>query len=203
MLSCQNPVSTTANSLGSESPLSRRVFQAQGGPRQKLKKHVQNRLEMMSFPHMSLKILYVVCSPNGNVKRPVTSFLEKDEIVFTWRPLALQYLPWPKSHVTCLFWMLTAKKSLKQKNSEKMVFLEKCFLHIFASGLSPYNNAFQLILQKVPKIWKSKSYETWAGEILPPRKNMTCHVTAPPVLTWRTQLFITVSCVRRGKGEGP
>jgi hypothetical protein len=27
-------------------------------------------------------VLYVVCSPNGNVKRPATSFSEKDEIVF-------------------------------------------------------------------------------------------------------------------------
>jgi hypothetical protein len=25
------------------------------------------------------KILHIVCSPNGNVKRPATSFLEKDE----------------------------------------------------------------------------------------------------------------------------
>jgi hypothetical protein len=39
--------------------------------------------------------------------------------------------------------MLTAQKSLKQKNSEKIVFLEKCFLYIFCpSVLSPYNDAF-------------------------------------------------------------
>jgi hypothetical protein len=31
---------------------------------------------------MFLKIMCVVCSSNGNVKRPATSFLEKDEIVF-------------------------------------------------------------------------------------------------------------------------
>ncbi len=28
------------------------------------------------------KILYVVCSPNGNIKCPANSFLEKDEIMF-------------------------------------------------------------------------------------------------------------------------
>jgi hypothetical protein len=38
--------------------------------------------------------------------------------------------------------MLTAQKSLKQKVSEKIVFQEKCFLYIFASGLSPNNDAF-------------------------------------------------------------
>ncbi len=36
------------------------------------------------------------------------------------------------------FLMLTAHKYLKQKNSEKIVFLEKCFLYVlFDSGLSP------------------------------------------------------------------
>jgi hypothetical protein len=36
--------------------------------------------------------------------------------------------------------MLTAQKTLEQKNSEKIVFLEMCFLFTFASGLAPYNN---------------------------------------------------------------
>jgi hypothetical protein len=34
------------------------------------------------------------------------------------------------------------KKFLKQKNLKKIVFLEKCFFFFFASGLSPYNDAF-------------------------------------------------------------
>jgi hypothetical protein len=38
--------------------------------------------------------------------------------------------------------MLTAKKYLKQKNSEKIVFLEKCFLYIFCCRTSPFNDAF-------------------------------------------------------------
>jgi hypothetical protein len=48
--------------------------------------------------------------------------------------------------------MLTAQKSLRQKNSEKIVFLEKCFLYIFfASGLSPYNDAFLIYSAKSTK----------------------------------------------------
>jgi hypothetical protein len=38
--------------------------------------------------------------------------------------------------------MLKAPKSLEQKNSEKILFLEKSFFYFFASGLSPYNDAF-------------------------------------------------------------
>jgi hypothetical protein len=51
--------------------------------------------------------------------------------------------------------MLTTQKSLKQKNSEKIVFLEKCFLYIFwASGLSRYNEAFLTYSAKSTKNWK-------------------------------------------------
>ncbi len=35
----------------------------------------------MSFLYMVLKILYVVCIQNSNIKRPATSFLEEDENV--------------------------------------------------------------------------------------------------------------------------
>jgi hypothetical protein len=49
------------------------------------------------------------------------------------------------------------------KNSEKSVF-SICF----TSGLSPYNDAFLTYLQKVQKIRKCRSYETWAVEILQP-----------------------------------
>jgi hypothetical protein len=56
------------------------VFSAQGGSRQKLKISLEH-LEM-SFLNMFLKVLYIACRPNGNGKRPVASFLEKDEIVF-------------------------------------------------------------------------------------------------------------------------
>jgi hypothetical protein len=35
-----------------------------------------------SLLNLFLKILYIVCSPNGNEKRPSTQFLENDEIVF-------------------------------------------------------------------------------------------------------------------------
>jgi hypothetical protein len=65
----QKLVSGAAKPLGSVPPFSRRVFLAQGGARQKLK----NRLEI-SFLNLFLKILYVVCSPNGNGKRPSTQF---------------------------------------------------------------------------------------------------------------------------------
>jgi hypothetical protein len=64
--------------------------------------------------------------------------------------------------------MLTAQKSPKQKNSEKIIFLKKGFLYILASGLSPYNDAFLTYSAKSTKIRKSRSNETWAVEILPP-----------------------------------
>ncbi len=54
------------------------------------------------------------------------------------------------------------------KNPEKIVFLEECFLYIFAAGLSPYNDAFLTYSAKVPNIQKCRTYETWAVEILPP-----------------------------------
>jgi hypothetical protein len=38
--------------------------------------------------------------------------------------------------------MLTAQKSLKQINSEKIVFWRSVFSTFFASRLSPYNDAF-------------------------------------------------------------
>jgi hypothetical protein len=36
----------------------------------------------ISFLNLLKKILYVVCSPNGNGKHPSIHFLENDEIVF-------------------------------------------------------------------------------------------------------------------------
>ncbi len=50
---------------------------AQDSARQKLKICLE-----ISFLNMFLKILYAVCSPNSNRKRPSTQFLENDEIVF-------------------------------------------------------------------------------------------------------------------------
>ncbi len=77
------------------------------------------------------------------------------------------------------------------------------FSIFFASWLPPTMMPFWLILQKVPKIQKCRSYETWAVAATLGRKNRTCHVTGPSGLTWRTHLFLTVSCVRRGGGRGP
>jgi hypothetical protein len=66
--------------------------------------------------------------------------------------------------------MLTAQKSLKQKNSEKKK--SSCWRSVFsiffASGLSPYNDAFLTYYTKCTKNPKVQSYETWAVEILPP-----------------------------------
>ncbi len=46
-------------------------------------------------------------------------------------------LPRPRSYVTYLYLMLIAKKSLKQQNSDKIIFLEKCFLYIFCFRTFP------------------------------------------------------------------
>jgi hypothetical protein len=64
--------------------------------------------------------------------------------------------------------MLTAKKSLKQKNSEKIEFLEKCFLYNFCFRTSHFNDAFLNYSAIIIIIQKCRSYETWAVEILPP-----------------------------------
>jgi hypothetical protein len=51
--------------------------------------------------------------------------------------------------------MLKAQKFLKQKNSEKIVFLENVFSIFFAAGLSPCNYVFFDLLCKkyqYPKI---------------------------------------------------
>jgi hypothetical protein len=56
------------------------VFSAQDGARKKLKicpEPSGNKLSESVF-----KILYLVCSMNGNEKRQSTQFLENDEIVF-------------------------------------------------------------------------------------------------------------------------
>jgi hypothetical protein len=65
----QKPVSVAAKPLGSELLISRLVFLAQGGVRQKLK---------MSFLNMSLKIMYIVCIPNSHGKHPATPFVEPE-----------------------------------------------------------------------------------------------------------------------------
>jgi hypothetical protein len=65
------------------------------------------------------------------------------------------YLPRHRSYVTWLFLMLTAQKSLKQKNSEKNCIPGQGFsLFIFASGLSPCNNllTYYATSAKNPKI---------------------------------------------------
>jgi hypothetical protein len=65
----QKPVSAAAKPLGSVSPLSRRVFSAQDGARQKLKTYVQNRLEI-NFLNLFLKIctLSVARTASENVR---------------------------------------------------------------------------------------------------------------------------------------
>jgi hypothetical protein len=42
---------------------------------------LRSRLEISSL-NLFLKILYFVCSLNGNRKGPITQFLENDEIAF-------------------------------------------------------------------------------------------------------------------------
>jgi hypothetical protein len=59
--------------------LSRWVFSDQDGIRQKLKIFLEPSSNKLS--EYVLQNLYLVCSPNGNGKRPSTEFLENDEIV--------------------------------------------------------------------------------------------------------------------------
>jgi hypothetical protein len=70
--------------------------------------------------------------------------------------------------------MLAAQKYLKQKNSEQIVFLEKCFLYIFSSGLYPYNDAFLTYYANSTKNLGNRGNPTTLG-----RKNGTCHIRAP------------------------
>jgi hypothetical protein len=69
---------------------------------------------------------------------------------------------------------------LKQKTSLKIVFLEKCFLFLFASGLSPYNDAFLTYSAKStknPKIQVMGDLGRGNPATLG-RKNRKYHVTA-------------------------
>jgi hypothetical protein len=62
----------------------------------------------------------------------------------------------------------------------RKIFLEKCLLNLFFYRTFPYNDAFATL----------------------GRKNRTCHITAPLVLTWHTQLFVTVHILcLEGEGE--
>ncbi len=104
-------------------------------------------------------------------------------------------------------WMLTAQKSLKQKNSDKIVSWRNVFF-IFCLRTFPLQWClFYLFCKKYQKNWKIQVI--WdLGRGNPAtlgRKNRTCHVMAPPVLTWRwrIQLLLTVSCVQRRGGRGP
>jgi hypothetical protein len=95
--------------------------------------------------------------------------------------------------------MLTAKKSLKEKILKKLYSWRSVFSIFFASGLSPYNDAFMTYSSKSTKNLKMQVIRD-LGRGNPAtlgRKNRTCHVTPPPpsILIWRS--------VRRGEGEGP
>ncbi len=69
----------------------------------------------------------------------------------------------------------------------RKIFLEKCLFYLFFYRTFPYNDAFATL----------------------GRKKRTCHITAPLVLTWHTQLFVTVRSTHLvfggggGEGEGP
>ncbi len=71
-LSCQNH--------SDQSRYFRWVFSAQGDPRQNLK--ICPELSRNELFEYIFKNLNFVCGPNGNVKHPAVSILEKDKIVF-------------------------------------------------------------------------------------------------------------------------
>jgi hypothetical protein len=93
------------------------------------------------------------------------------------------YLPGPRSYVTWLFWMLTAQKSLKWKNSEKNHIPGEVFsLYILLQDFPPTMMPFWLIPQKVPKNPKIQVIWDLGGgnPATLGRKNGSCHVTGPP-----------------------
>jgi hypothetical protein len=63
--------------------------------------------------------------------------------------------------------MLTAQKTIKQKDSEQNCIPGEVFSLYVCFKTFPKNYAFLLITEKVPEIQKSRSYEMWALEILP------------------------------------
>jgi hypothetical protein len=65
--------------------------------------------------------------------------------------------------------MLPAQKSLKQKDSEKNCTPGEVFcLYVLLQDFLPKMVHFLLIIEKLPKRLKSRSYKAWAVEILPP-----------------------------------
>jgi hypothetical protein len=78
--------------------------------------------------------------------------------------------------------MLTAQKSLKQKNLKKLCSWTSVFSIFFASGLSPYNDASLTYSAKRKKNLKMQVIRD-LGHGNPAtldRKNRTCLVTPPP-----------------------
>ncbi len=94
--------------------------------------------------------------------------------------------------------------STAQKNILKSYSWRSVFSIFFASGLSSYNDAFLTYSAKSTK--NPKIQVIWdlgrGNPAILGRENRSCHVAAPPVLTWRMHLFITVSCLRGGGGGG-
>ncbi len=93
--------------------------------------------------------------------------------------------------------MITAKKSLKQKNSEKIVFLEKCFFNIFCFRTFLLQWClFDLLCKMYQKSENAGHMRPGPWKSCNPRAEK-CHATPPPppVLTWHP--------VRRGGGRGP
>jgi hypothetical protein len=108
-------------------------------------------------------------------------------------------------HIWPGFLNASSSKSFKQKDSEKIVVLENCFLYMFCWRTFPHNDAFLTYYRKSTKNPKVQVILD-LGHGNPAtlgRKNRTCLVMAPLVLTWSTQLVITVTCVWRGEGGGP
>jgi hypothetical protein len=89
--------------------------------------------------------------------------------------------------------VLTAQKSLKPKIVKKLISWRSVFSIFFASELSPYSDAFLTYYTKStnnPKIQVIWDLGPWKS----------CHPRED--LTWRAQLFVTVSYVWRGGGRG-
>ncbi len=103
--------------------------------------------------------------------------------------------------MTWFFECLQLTNLLSKKFMRKIIFLKKCFLYIFCFRTFPLKLCLFDLLQK--KYQKSKS----PGHVRP-RSWKSCHPReeksdlpyhGPLVLTWCMQLFVTASCVWRGR----
>ncbi len=121
-----------------------------------------------------------------------------------WDPMQINSIFHSPGHMWPSFFECLQHKNLwRKKLWINIIPGEVFFLYFLLQDFPPAMLPFWLFLQKVPKIQKSRSYETWAMKILPPlgEKIEPAMPPPPPLPFWPGAP--SSSCVWRGERESP